>query len=140
MVRLQHCAAQGEAKSANPCSARLQGVKGKPGGRTVEGERLDVLEIVGEGHKLVAEADRVLALRDAVKLLEVGVGDGLRDASIKGNRVRVGSERWTTRRAAARKARDREEGPTRRGKYIWRKERGIEHAWVSHSSSHAGER
>jgi hypothetical protein len=46
-------------------------------GLTVESERVDVLSVVGEGHEVVSESDRVSAGGDPVKGLEVLVGDGL---------------------------------------------------------------
>lgn len=58
-------------------SGRRRGQRESKKSRTVEGKRLNVLEVIGEGHELVAKTDGVLALGDAVKLLEVGVGDGL---------------------------------------------------------------
>lgn len=90
--------------------------KAGKGQLTVQGKRLDVLGVVGEGHELVAEADRVLALGHAVELLEVGVGDGLRmKGRGKGDALGQAPGVSATSSGARAKVGD---GRTRRGKYI----------------------
>ena len=63
--------------------------------RTGEGDGVDVLLVVGEGHVFLSETDGVLALTDPVKVLELVFGDApFREVDLHGENAYVARTGW----------------------------------------------